>query len=58
MLSPNEIAEALNVSRKTVYRRILDGTIPSIKISHSCVRVEEADYQKYKDSLKKKREAQ
>ena len=58
MLSPNEIAKDLNVSTKTVYRRILDGTIPSIKIAHSCVRVEETDYQKYKDSLKKKQGAQ
>jgi excisionase family DNA binding protein len=34
-LSPREVAAALNLSLPTVYRRLADGQIPSVKIGGS-----------------------
>ena len=35
LISPKETARLLSLSEPTVYRRIADGTIPSIRISHA-----------------------
>lgn len=42
LLSPNEVADALHVSRRTVDRMIRDGRIPAIKLGekNSSVRID------------------
>ena len=52
MLTVSQIAKDLNVCTKTVYRRIWSGELPVHKIGNGCVRIDEAEYQKYKDGLR------
>ena len=33
-LSPQEVADAFQLGRSTVYRRVADGTIPSVRIGN------------------------
>lgn len=47
MYSPKEVSEKLGVCRKTVLRRIKDGSIPSIKIGTRDIRIKESDVLKY-----------
>ncbi len=42
-LTPGEAAELLAVSRKTIQRRIADGTIPTVRLGAKLVRIRRAD---------------
>lgn len=53
-LSVIQIAELLNISTKTVYRRIAAGELPVQRLSANCLRVEMADLEAYKNGLKQR----
>lgn len=42
-----EAARRLSVSKKTIYRRIADGSIPACRLAKKTVRIKEADLDAY-----------
>jgi len=57
LLTPDEAAEHLGVCKKTVLRRIYDGSIKAAKLGHRTYRIEEGDLQKYLEENKTQKEA-
>jgi len=51
-LTVNKIADDLGVSTKTIYRRIASGELPALRLAANCIRIDEADYSKFKQNLK------
>ena len=49
-----EAARRLSVSKKTIYRRIADGSIPASHLSEKTVRIKEADLDAYMESKAQK----
>lgn len=49
-ISPLEAANRLSVCKKTVYRRIADGSIPVYRLSANRLRIDEADLEKFMQS--------
>ena len=47
LLKPEEVAERLNVSRRTAYNLISSGDLPSVAVSRQLVRVDEKDLNEY-----------
>jgi excisionase family DNA binding protein len=45
-----EAARRLSVSKKTIYRRIADGSIPACYLAKKTVRIKEADLDAYMES--------
>jgi excisionase family DNA binding protein len=48
--TPAQVADALQVSKKTVLRRIKDGSIKAVKLGSRTVRIEEAELLKFIES--------
>ena len=51
LLSPREVAELANVSRKTVYRQIDVGALPALRAGHQ-VRIDRGDLARWLGSDK------
>jgi excisionase family DNA binding protein len=47
MLKPSEIAEALGVSKTTVYGLVADGVLPSVRVSEGTIRIPAAAFRKW-----------
>ncbi|WP_082969088.1 AlpA family transcriptional regulator [Mycobacterium sp. E2699] len=43
LLSPSQAAAYAGVDRKTIYRRIEDGTLPAVRFGPRCLRVRRED---------------
>jgi excisionase family DNA binding protein len=55
MLTVNQVAKELNVSTKTIYRRIESGEMKAQYVAANCIRIDEADYAEYKAGLKERK---
>ena len=51
-LTVEQAAEKLQVCKKTIFRRIEDGSLKAIKLGAKTVRIEEAELQRFIDSKK------
>lgn len=51
-LTVKQASERLQVSTKTIFRRIKDGSITAIRLGPKTIRIEEAELQRYIDSRK------
>lgn len=49
-LTVKQAAERLNVSTKTIFRRIKDGSISAIRLGEKTIRIEDAELQRYANS--------
>lgn len=49
-LTVKQAAERLQVSTKTISRRIEDGSIPVIRLGNKTIRIDENELQRYIDS--------
>lgn len=49
LYTPAQAAERLQVSKKTIFRRIADGSIKAIRLGNKTIRIEEADLQAFID---------
>jgi excisionase family DNA binding protein len=49
-LTIRQVAERLQVSTKTISRRIDDGSLPAIRLGDKTIRIDEAELQKYIDT--------
>ncbi|HID87447.1 MAG TPA: DNA-binding protein [Anaerolineae bacterium] len=47
LLTVDQVAEILQVSRTTVYRRIRAGVLPAVKLGHRQVRIRQEDLEAY-----------
>lgn len=52
LLTIRQVAERMNVSKKTIYRRIKDGSLPVVKLSEKDFRIDEADLAAFVEKLK------
>ena len=52
LLTIRQAAERLNVSTKTIYRRIEDKSLPVVKLSPKDYRIDERDLEAYIEKLK------
>lgn len=51
-ITVNQAAESLGVSTKTIYRRILSGELQAEHVANNCIRIDEADFETYRASIK------
>jgi len=51
-LTVKQAAERLQVCKKTIIRRIEDGSIKAVRLSHRVIRIAEEELQRYIDSRK------
>lgn len=49
-LTVKQAAEKLQVCKKTIFRRIKDGSLPCIRLGNKTIRIKEEDFQKYIES--------
>jgi excisionase family DNA binding protein len=54
-LTIKQVAEQLRVSTKTIYRRIHSGELRAQYIASNCIRIEESDLAKYRESVKQRK---
>ena len=52
LITIRQAAERLDVSTKTIYRRIKDGSLPVIKLSKNSFRIDVKDLEAYIEKLK------
>lgn len=51
-LKVSDVAKALGVCSKTVYRLIADGKLTALHLSPTCIRIDATDFEAYRDSMK------
>lgn len=51
-ITVKQAAERLQVSTKTIFRRIEDNSIPVIRLGNKTIRIDESDLQQYIDAHK------
>ena len=47
LLDVDEVAEVLQVSPTTVRRRVMEGSLPAVRLSSQCLRFRESDIRRY-----------
>ncbi|MGI5935222.1 MAG: helix-turn-helix transcriptional regulator [Oscillospiraceae bacterium] len=57
-LTIRQAAEHLQVSTKTIYRRIKDGSLQAIKLGSRTVRIDEQELERYINQFRGKREGE
>ena len=51
-LSPSQAAKQLGVCKKTIYRRIADGSLPAVRLAAKTIRIDEKELDAFVDKLK------
>lgn len=51
-ITVNEAASRLSVSKKTIYRRIADGSIKVARLSPKSIRIDSEDFERFLDGAK------